>query len=490
MTISPDRDACPVGEVGCEGVKEKEVCIGHASHDARNSGWHCVRARLTVSFLLALVIPLLALLGLASVMVQRSLDREFGGRLLENSKLIAAQLVLGGPDALDIEQLGPDMHRVTLRVTDERGRVVIAHPSQAQAPIAPTQVPFTRRPVLEGTNMLPWGPQMQLMYSTHDVRHGKHIYRISLSIPLAGQVAAVRVFTEVSLAVLPMLLLGAGVVVWLATGRALKPVEEMRLAAERISAQNLTARLPVAPHDDEVTRLANTLNDMLSRLEKGRDRQRQFVSDASHELRSPLTNLQASIQLGQAAGSAQRWNELAPIMEAESARLAHLVDDLLTLSRSDERGGMQLEFEDVDLDDVAYGEVIALRSAGKVDVVYDLVPARVTGAQDALARAVRNLSTNATRAAKSRVRISTSIDGQWALLAVEDDGQGVPESERERIFDRFVRLDEARHRDAGGSGLGLPIVSEIIRAHSGTVKVDSSPSLGGARFTLRIPLQT
>ena len=222
------------------------------------------------------------------------------------------------------------------------------------------------------------------------------------------------------------------------------------------------------------------MNRMLARLESARNSQRRFVSDASHELRSPITTIRQHAEVALAHPDQMTAQELADVVLAEQQRMQRLVEDLLLLTRADEH--VPFSRVPVDIDDLAFEEGRRLRSARSVQVDTSGVgAARVQGDADALRRVLRNLGENAARHASSRVAISLEARGGDAVLAVDDDGPGIPESERERVLGRFVRLDEARSRDAGGSGLGLSIVDEVVRAHGGTLEISQSP-LGGARI--------
>lgn len=274
---------------------------------------------------------------------------------------------------------------------------------------------------------------------------------------------------------------------WWLVGRALRPVERMREQADAISHRQLDLRLPTPAGDDEVARLARTLNAMLDRLDSSARAQRRFVSDASHELRTPLSVIRQNAELVLAYPDRVDTAELSRGTVAEVERMRELVDGLLVLARSDEQR-LRPGRTPVDLDDLLLAEASRLRAAGRVRVDISGVGAvQVPGDPALLARAVRNLADNAARHATGLVTLRCAeVDG-WGVLDVDDDGAGVPEPERARIFDRFVRLDEARARDTGGSGLGLAIVREVAQAHGGDVRVCESLT-GGARFRLRLPL--
>ena len=293
------------------------------------------------------------------------------------------------------------------------------------------------------------------------------------SVPLTevqGVLDALRVALAV---VVPLLTVALGVVVWLILGRALRPVEELRRGAAQVASSGGPGSLPVPARDDELGALARTLNSMLDRLEAGAARQRAFVADAAHELRSPLAALRTSIEVARAHPESYATDELAADLEGEVLRMQVLVDDLLLLARV---GSTPTAVEDLDLGAVAR------------DVVRATEPVAVSGSGtargDAVAvgRVLRNLVDNAVRHATGTVEVTVS-DG---LVRVEDDGAGLAAADRERVFERFVRLDEARERDAGGSGLGLAIAREIARELGGDVTLGDA-ELGGLRAELRLP---
>lgn len=285
---------------------------------------------------------------------------------------------------------------------------------------------------------------------------------------------------------IPLLLLVVAVVTWRVVGRALAPVEAIREEVESISSEELHRRVPDPQRDDEIARLASTMNRMLDRLEQGQARQRRFVSDASHELRSPVASIRQHAEVALHHPDRTDLGSLAEVAHEESLRLQRIVEDLLLLSQVDE-GTIRLREEAVDLDDLLLEEAARLRAATDLRVESGRVEGgRVLGDRGRLARLLRNLTENAARHARSVVALSLARDGELVVLAVEDDGPGIPEAERARVFDRFVRLEDARERDSGGSGLGLSIAREIARLHGGTV-VAREGSLGGARLEVRIP---
>lgn len=306
--------------------------------------------------------------------------------------------------------------------------------------------------------------------------------------PLEDADAAVRTVGVLLAVAVPVVLALMGLVTWIVVGRALHPVDRMRREVDAVEGTNLHARVDEPGSGDEVDRLAVTMNRMLARLEASQQAQRQFVSDASHELRSPLATIRQHAEVARAYPEVTGTAELADVVLDEGARLQDLVESLLLLTRVDERGRERDRV--VDLDDLVFAEASRPRSAHGTTVRVDVSgvgPARVRGDDRLLARVVRNLVDNAARHAAQTVTVGLTTAGTEAVLTVDDDGHGIPEADRVRVFERFVRLDEGRARDAGGSGLGLAIVDAVVRGHGGTVAVSAAPG-GGARFTVRLPV--
>jgi signal transduction histidine kinase len=311
-------------------------------------------------------------------------------------------------------------------------------------------------------------------------------YEVRLALPLGDALAATAAVTGILVIWVPVLLLVVAAVTWLMIGRALRPVETIRREVDAIGPAELHARVAEPRTDDEVARLARTMNRMLDRLESAAAAQRRFVSDASHELRSPLASIRQHAELARAHPERIDLAELSDVVLEEGARLQDLVESLLLLTRLDEGGGA-IPRDPVDLDDLVLDDARRLRELGVVAVdTSGVAPGRVDGDARMLARAVRNLSDNAARHARARIALSIASGDGTVEVRVDDDGDGIRPEDRERVLERFVRLDEGRARDAGGSGLGLAIVTEIARAHGGTVRVEQAP-LGGARFALVLP---
>lgn len=295
----------------------------------------------------------------------------------------------------------------------------------------------------------------------------------------------------------PLLALLVAITAWFVVGRAVRPVERMRRELDAVTASDLGRRVADPGTNDEIGRLAHTMNGMLDRLEDAQTAQRRFISDASHELKSPLASLRQYAEVAQAHPESIGADELTGAVLDEGARLEHLVHGMLVLARADEHA-LPLHRGEVDLDDLVFAEAQRLRELGRTSTPplrvdsSGVVPVRVQGDAALLRQLVRNLADNAARHAHSLIRFelhsSRGRRGTDVVLLVCDDGGGIPPAERERVFHRFVRLDDARTRSSGGSGLGLAIVAEIAAAHGAGVRVlDGAPGTGGAVFELRMP---
>jgi signal transduction histidine kinase len=285
---------------------------------------------------------------------------------------------------------------------------------------------------------------------------------------------------------LPLLLVVLAGAIWRLVGRALAPVDAVRREVDAISATELHRRVPEPLGTDEIARLTATMNRMLARLQLAQDDQRRFVSDASHELRSPIAAIRQHAELAVAHPDTTTIADLGATVGAESLRLQALVDDLMLLAAADEHA-LRLQARPLDLDDLVFDEARRLRANTRLRIDTTAVSAgRVEADAVAARRVVRNLADNAARHARSQVRLRLAERDGWVVLDVDDDGPGIGADERERVFERFVRLDDARARDVGGAGLGLAIVAELVTAQGGDVSVAES-TLGGARFTVRLP---
>ena len=291
---------------------------------------------------------------------------------------------------------------------------------------------------------------------------------------------------------LPILLLVVGAICWAIVGWAFRPIEALRREVADVAAVSAAHRVAEPSTDDEVGRLARTLNSMLDRIEASTLRERRFVSDASHELRSPIANIRTEIEVALHHPDRAEWPRVASEVLAQDERMGQLVESLLMLARSVEGHLAAAEPNARPADLAAVAEEVVSEAAAQatgLSVVAQTHPTPVQVPAVYLERIAANLVDNACRYARSRVDVRVSSYAGQAVLRVSDDGPGVPAQDRGRIFERFVRLDEARDRTHGGFGLGLAIVADLCRAFGGTIEISDAEG-GGAVFTMFMPLAT
>lgn len=431
--------------------------------------WRSVRGRTTlgatVVVAVALLIGAFSFYGVLSASIHGSTERAAEQRLEELTERA------GGPGGKGIDALEDEI----LQIIGADGSVRAAS-EDAREKLGSTPLPVDDDPqttTVDGETVL---------VVSEDIERDQTLV---LAVSMEDDAETLATVATLLAIALPLLLLLVAVTTWSVVSRALRPVELIREEVDGITAERLHQRVPVPETADEVAALATTMNGMLDRLDAAATAQRRFVSDASHELRSPLATIRQHAELAQAHPDVTSIGELAEVVSEEGLRLQGIVESLLLLARLDE--GASTHDEAVDLDDIALGEVRRLRATG-IDVDGSGIhAARVHGDPRLLGQLVRNLADNAVRHSRGRVAIGVTPSDGYVFVTIEDDGTGVPAEERERIFERFVRLDEARSRDAGGSGLGLAIARGIAASGHGTLTVDDS-RWGGARFVLTLPL--
>jgi signal transduction histidine kinase len=451
-----------------------------AERTSRWRRWSTVRVRTTVVATAVVGVALVAAaIGLMSVLRQSLFDN------VQLSARVRADDVVGlleagtAPTELVLED---DEQETLVQVLDAEGEVLVAAPASIAREPMPAPAQGSRQRV---DDLLARPGQPYLVVSeVVDDRPGAR-----LTVVVARQLGPLERTLSSVLGLLvvgvPVLLLVVAITTWAVVGRALRPVEAIRTEVANISEAGLDRRVPEPSGEDEIARLARTMNGMLARLEASRDRQRRLVSDASHELRSPIATMRHQLEVALAHPEQADLPALGADLLSEDLRLQQIVDDLLLLARFDEGGPVRRA--PVDVDDLVVAEARRLRSRALVEVdATAIAPARVEADVSQLARVVRNLTDNAERHAAARVALKLGVEGTEAVLTVDDDGAGLPPEQRDRVFDRFTRLDGARARDTGGAGLGLAIVAEVVRAHGGRVVVGEAPT-GGARFEVRLP---
>jgi signal transduction histidine kinase len=444
-----------------------------------------VRVRITLASLLVVGIALVVG-GIFLVRAQRaSLTQNVGSAVALRARDVASAISKGDIPRLLAVPRGDDN---LIQVVDAHGRIVASSRNLAGDPRISKLAPDSEGSTVESLDIDegdgPWWLKVQ-----HVVNHG-HGYTLYVASSLDRVHDSVESLEHLLLISFPILMLLLGSTTWVVTGKALRPVESIRREVERIGAEDLHRRVPEPSTHDEIGRLAQTMNAMLSRLEDSQERQHRFLADASHELRSPLTGMRAELELELERelqqGSGDEREQTTRELLADTVRLQRLVEDLLTIAVADGSTLDAAHREPVDLDEIVFAEARRLRAHTSLDVD----TSQVSGAQyevnaDQFVRVVRNLLDNAASHANSTVTLVLRETASEIRLVVSDDGPGVPHDDRERIFGRFARLDDARTRGDGGTGLGLAIVREVVAAHGGTVTVDGPP---GAAFTVILPL--
>lgn len=446
-----------------------------------NAPWRSwsLRSRLMVVGLLGLAIAQ----AIGSIALAAALHVATERRVEHGARATAAEvgnLVRAGRLPRTLAVSGVEM----VQVLDEQGRVESA--SQNADPLTALLTPAEVARALTDSVTVPGsrvatGSELQV-WSTRVTAQDQQL-TILVAEPIDERVSSDALLRRVLVISFPLLLLVLGLIAWRVIGAAMRPVEELRSSADRISGSARGERLPVPPSDDEVHALAVTLNSMLDRLDRAREREVGFVADAAHELRSPLASMRMQIDVARRLGDG---GSLAEELHADVVRLGALVDDLLALARLDADDEPAVEPESVAvrprLEDVA-------REWTSTGVRIEVQPGpnvSVSMGPGELERVLANLVGNAARHART-IRLSASILTDRVVVTVEDDGPGVPTGDRERVFERFTRLDDARDRDAGGAGLGLPIVRGLVRSRGGDVRLADAPA-GGLRVEVLLPI--
>lgn len=295
----------------------------------------------------------------------------------------------------------------------------------------------------------------------------------------------------------PLVVVVLAATAWIAADRALRPVEAIRRELEDITARSLGRRVPVSSSAsaDEIARLARTINTTLDRLERSAELQQRFIADASHELRSPLAGLRASLESSLTHPEGVDWENRVRDALRDIVRLQDLSHDLLLLAQLD--GGAPVADTRVNLTDLAHDLAVEHRHLPHprpldIRCAADDPPVWVRGSDVQLERLLRNLLGNACRYARTTVEVTVGTEHHEGVAAVvfevRDDGPGIPVADRERVFKRFSRLEDARTRKSGGAGLGLAIAREIAVRHGGSLHFADTPR--GARAVGRLPSAT
>ena len=458
--------------------------VGEARTPRRRMG---IRSRTVIGATLAIAIALFIGAVVLRWQLRSSLATAISDRTVTRANGVAALVATGDfRRVLDTEGLTPQW----VQVVDETGRVVAATANAGRLRRPFALVPSGSRTVVRRLSGLRIDTGEPVVVAFVRARSSKGRYTVLVASPLDLVDSSDRRVVGVLLLVFPALLVVSSALIWLVVRRAMRPVEAIRANVASISSSDLRRRVPHPKTNDEIGRLATTMNDMLDRLHQSNMRQRQFVADASHELRSPLASLRNQLEVSTIDNPDPLWAETVAGMITDHERLERLIHDLLLLARHDDLA--PTDAEPVDLGYLVRHEMAKRPTSEAVVIDVHADNALVLGNADALIRVLRNLVDNAVRHAKTHVNVTVrSIDAPdpaTVELVVLDDGEGIPKHLRAAVFERFRRLDDARTTDSGGSGLGLAIVADLVHAHGGVVEV--ADSAVGARFVVRLPLLT
>ncbi len=467
-----------------------------------------IRARLTLWYTGILAASLLLLAGVAYALLLRGLWHDVDATLHSVAKTLArtaAERTDYFPSEMD-EVLrrffGPSLADKFYQFLDPGGRPDPRWPFFRGQPvqISPKALQNAREGYATFETLQGSARHPTRILTFPVVARGRMVNVLQVGMSLEALEMARQHFLWTLAALLPVALLLAGGGGWLLGRRALRPVDQMTTAARRIEAEHLAQRLDGAEVNDELGRLARTLNEMLARLEAAFEQVRRFSADASHELRTPLTVLKGEIEV--ALRSPRPPEEYRAVLHStleEVERMARLVDDLLLLSRAD-AGALRLESAPVELDHLVeevakQGDVLA--RAKQVEVrLTEVAPLVVQGDGGRLKQLLLNLMDNAIKYTGPGGQVTLGLRpsagpggraGEHAEIFVRDTGAGIPPEQLPRIFERFYRADPVRSREAGGAGLGLCISRTIAEAHGGRIEVESAPG-AGSTFRLLLPL--
>jgi two-component system OmpR family sensor kinase len=443
-----------------------------------------IRLRLALAFAVVMAVLLGAIGAYLYIRLQNTLDEQLQTNLAARADDVAA-LVRTDSTLGESDRLAESDESFAQVISPGSQRVDSTPPLERRSLLTPGQLAEARR----GTMIVDRGPVPRL-----DNARVRLLARpVDDSVVVAGasledRDEALRDLKRQLLIGGPIALILASLAGYLLAGAALKPVESMRRRAQEISATVGGGRLPVPESEDEITRLARTLNEMLARIEGGVQRERRFVAEASHELRTPLALLQTELELALRRPRTPEELRAAVVSAAEETdRLVALAEDLLVLARSDE-GRLHLEAEPLSarqlLETVAGRFAARAQEAGVSVQVEADEELRTVGDRTRLEQALGNLVDNALRYGEGTVELQAQRENGFVALRVSDAGAGFPAEFLPHAFERFSRADGARSR--GAAGLGLAIVDAIARAHGGTADARNRAG-GGAQVTLLLP---
>jgi signal transduction histidine kinase len=440
-----------------------------------------VRFRVTALAVVAVAV-VLVVTGVGLVAAQRRLLTDNVEELIRQRADNLATLVTSGRVPATLTSTEGTLEQI---VTPD-GKVLAASPNLVGAPPLGQPPPADQTQTLRTVEHLPTdAARFRLLSRRVQGRDGTVVLHVASALDDVDESARVLA-TTLTIAV-PTVTAILAALIWTLVGRTLRPVEAIRAEVADMTGTDLRRRVPQPDGDDEIARLARIMNAMLDRVEDANSRQQRFVADASHELRNPLTRIRSELEVDLAHPDTADLAVTHRGILDETIALQRLVEDLLHLARSDASAHTGRR-EPVDLDDIVFRDATRLRADGRVTVdVAGVSGAQVHGDPDQLARAVRNLTDNAVRHARTTVTIALTEHEETAVLSVADDGPGIPAEQRHYVFERFTRLDHARAATTGGAGLGLAITRDIVQRHNGTIAIDPDHH-PGSRLIITLPI--
>jgi signal transduction histidine kinase len=437
-----------------------------------------------VSAMVVLVALMFAGAGLDLILYRSLLagvDDATAGRV----RTIVDALHSDSPDDLDSALLTTNQRVVAVQLIAPNGKVVKRSGSAPATPLIPiSEFDFNLRSGIPDDAV----PHDDMRLSGQRVNTASGEYTVLVGGGSEAVEASARTVALVFAGGAPIIIGVAAAASYRLVRRSLQSVDAIRSRVAEISTSDLGGRVPVPSSRDEISALAVTMNEMLARLEAGHRAQQRFLSDASHELRSPLATIISGLEVAEAHPELLDAELAIDTLLPEAHRMRALIEDLLLLARADEQS-LVMRKEQVPLGELAEVEAARVRRDAGCTIHTAICPVRLIGDPAAISRVIRNLVDNAVRHAKSRVDIYVGSRDGTAILTVSDDGPGIAPADRARVFGRFVRLDADRARRGGGTGLGLAIVAEVVAAHRGTVTIDDRPG-GGTKMIVALPQHT
>ncbi|WP_167858068.1 ATP-binding protein [Mycobacterium sp. DL99] len=419
--------------------------------------------------------------SVSAVLLYRLMCADVDNAAVARAQSVADVLRKEPPDEVESVLMDTDHRIVAVQIVDTTGTVVRRSDAAPKTPLIPLQSNDSRVGILATDD-----DDVRVSTVTATSREGG-----PYTVLVGGGIEPIELMMSTVVRMLaitaPIVAAVAAIVTYLLVRRSLRSVEAIRSRVSEISASDLAERVPVSGRSDEISALAVTMNEMLSRIEAGNAAQRRFVGDASHELRSPLATVVSALEIGVTHPDALDRTLLTTALLPEARRMQSLVENLLLLARADEHG-LPLRRVEVDLDDLAAAEVARLKRETTLRITAQLSAVKASVDPDGFVRVLRNLADNAARHAATEVTVVVRAEGDNAVVQVIDDGPGIPVNQRDKVFERFVRLDSDRSRRGGGTGLGLAIVAEIVAAHDGSVIISDSEAVGGTVVTVQLPL--